>query len=90
MTNHDPTDAEMRGVCEILESISKTYPADSDEANAIRDAALAYTVVCQHDILKKKYQGLRRALGGDLTEEMKTALRRCGIEPDDLEDDVPS
>ena len=89
MTSQDPPDAEMRRVCAILESISKTYPPDSDEAGAIRDAALAYTVVYQHDILKKKYQNLRRALGGDLTEEMKTALRRCGIEPDDLDDDVP-
>jgi hypothetical protein len=61
---------------------------DSDEANAIRDAALAYTIVCQHEILKTKYRSLRLALGGELTDEMKAALRRLGIEPDDLEDGV--
>ena len=78
----------MQRVCAILESISKAHPAGSDEANAIREAALAYTVVHQHEILKKKYQGLRLALGGELTDEMKAALRRYGIEPDDLEDEA--
>jgi hypothetical protein len=80
----------MRRVCAILETISKAYPADSDEANAIRDAALAYTVVHQHETLRKRYRSLRLALGGDLTDEMKADLRRHGIEPDDLEGDTPS
>ena len=89
MTTQDPSNAEMERVSAILESVSKAYPVDSDEANAIRDAALAYTIVCQHEILKTKYRSLRLALGGELTDEMKAALRRLGIEPDDLEDDVP-
>jgi hypothetical protein len=89
MTTQDPSEAEMERVCAILESISEAYPADSDEANAIRDAALAYTVVHQHNALKRAYQRLRLALGGDLTDEMKADLRRHGIEPDDLENDVP-
>ena len=58
MTDQDPSDAEMQRVCAILETISKTYPIDSDEANAIRDAALAYTIVHQHEALKKKLQEL--------------------------------
>jgi hypothetical protein len=89
MTSRDPSDAEIQRVCAILESISKAFPADSDEANAIRDAALAYAVVHQHDALKKSYQGLRLALGGDLTDKMKADLRHYGIEPDVLDDDVP-
>ena len=80
----------MQRVCSILQVISKRYPADSDEANAIRDAALAYTVVRQHDALKKAYERLRLAFGGELTDEMKADLRRHGIEPDDLEDDASS
>jgi hypothetical protein len=88
MTTQDPSNAEMERVSAILESVSKAYPVDSDEANAIRDAALAYTIVCQHEILKTKYRSLRLALGGELTDEMKAALRRLGIEPDDLEDGV--
>jgi hypothetical protein len=61
----------------------------SDEANAIRDAALAYIVVHQHDTLKKKYQDLRLAVGGDMTDEMKADLRRHGIEPDEIDCERP-
>ena len=56
MTDQDPSDAKLQRVCTILETISKTYPVDSDEANAIRDAALAYTIVHQHEALKKNYK----------------------------------
>ena len=89
MTDQDPSDAEIRRVWRILHSISKAYPADSGEAKAIKDAALAFIVVHQHENLKKRYQDFRLAVGGDLTAEMKADLRRHGIEPDDLEDDVP-
>lgn len=89
MTDQGPSDAEMQRVCAILETISKTYPVDSDEANAIRDAALAYTIVHQHEALKKNYKKLRLAFGGNLTDEMKADLRRHGIEPDDLEENTP-
>jgi hypothetical protein len=90
VTDQDPSDAEIRRVCGILESVSRNYPPDSDEANAIRDAALAYTVVHQHETLRKRYRSMRLALGGELTDEMKADLRRQGIEPDDLDDDAPS
>ncbi len=90
MTDHASSDAEIRTVCAILESISKSYPAGSAEADAIRDAALAYIVVHQHEILKRKYESLRLALGGAVTDETKAALRRVGVEPDDLEDDAAS
>ena len=90
MSSHDPSESQMtKGLLDPRIDL-QGYPADSDEANAIRDAALAYTVVHQHDALKKAYERLRLAFGGDLTEEMKADLRRHGIEPDDLEDDASS
>ena len=54
---------------------------------AIRDAALAYTLVQQREALKKQYWQLRCTLGGQLSEEMEANLRRHGIEPDDLDND---
>jgi hypothetical protein len=58
MTTREPSDVEMDRVCTILASISTAYPADSAEANAIRDAALAYTVVHRHNALMQAYQRL--------------------------------
>jgi hypothetical protein len=81
------TDEEIQRVCSILESISKVYPSDSDEALAIRDAANAYILVQHHEALKKAYQKLLLALGGQLSDEMEAKLRSIGIEPDDLDDD---
>ena len=80
-------EAEIGRVCGILKSIANRFSPDSAENLAIRDAALAFTIVHQHKQLKKSYEKLRTAFGGELTEEMKADLRRHGIEPDDLEDD---
>ena len=79
------SDTKIREVCSILESIAKQYPPDSKNAQAIRDAALAYIAVHQHNRIKKSYDRLRVAFGGSLTEEMKADLRRHGIEPDESE-----
>jgi hypothetical protein len=81
------TDEEIRRVCSILESIAKNYPSDSDEALAIGDAAGAYILVQQRGALKKAYEQLLHASGGQLSDEMKAKLRRIGIEPDELDDD---
>ena len=88
VSQHGALDKEMRRVCSILESIVKNYAPDSDEASAIRDAALAYTVVQQREALRKQYWRLRLAFGGQISEEMKVDLRRHGIEPDDLESEI--
>lgn len=85
VTSENGFDAELHRACAILESVEKQYPPDSEEALAIRDAALAYIVVHQQDRLKRSYDRLRAALGGTLTEEMKADLRRHGIEPDEME-----
>ncbi|MEN6497669.1 MAG: hypothetical protein ABFD16_25500 [Thermoguttaceae bacterium] len=87
-SGHDAIDEEMRRVCSILEAIGKNYAPDSDEGIAIRDAALAYIVVQQRDALRKQYWRLRCACGGQISEELKADLRRHGIEPNDLENEI--
>ena len=79
--------AEMERICGILERISRQYPSDSDESLAIRNAALAFTVVTQNALLRKAYDKLLLAFGGTLTEEMRDDLRRRGIDPDTLDDE---
>jgi hypothetical protein len=74
-------------VCAILESVAKGFAPNSEESLAIRDAALAYQLVQLHGNLKKSYDKLKLACGGQLTDEMKADLRRHGIDPDALEDD---
>jgi hypothetical protein len=79
-------DNEIERVCSVLENLARKCAPGSEEEKAIRDAALAYQVVWQHDILKRNYLRLRDSFEGPLTDEMKADLRRHGIEPDELED----
>lgn len=83
----DPQETAIHRVCAVLESIANRFPPDSVESLAIRDAALAYTVVQQHDRLKVAYEKLRTAFDGVLTDEMKNDLRRHGIDPDEMDDE---
>jgi hypothetical protein len=85
MTRNGDSEAEMARMCSILESIAKQYPPDSDEALAIRDAALAYIAVRQHKAMQRSYDKLRTAFGGSHGEVVKADLRRHGIDPDELE-----
>ena len=80
-------DEAMRRLCAILESVAKNYPADSEEAHAIRDAAAAYTVVRQQRTLKKRYQELVYLFDGQLTPQLEALLRAQGIDPDEFTDD---
>lgn len=78
-------------ICSVLESIAANYPTDSVEAEALADAARAYTLVIQQRSLKKQYLKLRATLGGQLSEEVEQKLRQHGIDPDLLEaEDGPS
>jgi hypothetical protein len=81
-------DGDIRRVCAILERVAAAWPADSEEAKAVEQAAFAYTIVQQHRVLKAIYDEMRT--GGDLTEEMKANLRRHGIDPDALEAEEPA
>jgi hypothetical protein len=85
--NHLSVESDIQRVCDILESVANRFERDSDESTAIRVAAIAYTVVRLHKSMKKSYEKLRFASGGQLTDEMKAKLRSHGIEPSDLEDD---
>jgi len=85
-TNSNMSQEELERVCSILKSISKNYAPDSDEAIAIRDAAIAYTVVYQRRWLARAYWRLRFALSRDTPEmaRVEAQLRRLDIEPDEL------
>jgi len=85
----DDYEAEIYRVCGILERIAEGFAPGSGEALAIRDAALAYTIVQQRKNLQKSHAKLLAAFGGQLTDEKKNDLRRQGIDPDELEDEEP-
>ena len=87
MSEVESLDAEIRRVCAILESVAATFPPESEHALAIRDAALAYTIVSQHQAMLRSYEKLKLALDGHLSEEMKADLRHHGIDPDSLDDE---
>lgn len=81
-----PLEADLHRMGAILESIAARFPPDSEEASAIRDAALAYSVVRMHRATRESYEKLRAAFDGELTEKMKADLRRHGINPESLGD----
>lgn len=85
MTN-DESEQEIYRVCGILESIAAQYPEDSPEYLAVRDAAVAFTIVNQHKQLLTSYRRRRELMnGGDFTAEEKAAFKSRGIDVDALE-----
>lgn len=82
----DDTDAEIRRVCAILESVASQFPPSSAEHQAIADAASAFILVQQHAALSSAYRALKAAEGGELSAGMVTRLRRMGIDPDEFDD----
>jgi hypothetical protein len=86
----DDSDKETRRVCSILDRVAARYPSDSEESQAIRDAATAFILVQQKAALKASYERLVLASGGELSEEMKINLRRIGIDPDAPDEDKVS
>ncbi|MCE5268078.1 MAG: hypothetical protein LLG00_09355 [Planctomycetaceae bacterium] len=88
MSVTDETYERIRRVCSILESIACKYAPESNEALAVRDAASAYILVHQRESLRKAYEQLKAAEGGQLSDEMKAKLRRVGIDPDDLDEEI--
>ncbi|RLS43880.1 MAG: hypothetical protein DWH81_01830 [Planctomycetota bacterium] len=87
--NLSPLEADIWRVCEILRSVADGFPPESEQSRAIRDAAFAYQAVQFHNSMKKSYEKLRNASGGELTDEMRANLRSHGIDPDAFEDDEP-
>jgi hypothetical protein len=76
-------------VCAILESVANQFAPESDEALAMRDAAMAYATVRHNQELKIGYDHLCSLFEGGLTDEMKGRLQRRGIDTNELEvDDI--
>jgi hypothetical protein len=82
----DETDAEIRRVCSLLESVAEQYPDGSPESDAIADAAQAFLLVRQHKVLARAYRRLKAAHNGELDDEMIAKLRSVGIDEAELED----
>ena len=80
-------DDEVARVLAILEKIAATFPPESEQSLAIRDAAWAFSTVQRHKGMKASYDKMRIASGGELTEEMKAQIRSHWIDPDDFEYD---
>lgn len=79
--NINYTEADIEKVCSILQTISKQYASDSNEAHALKDAAQAFIFLVHHTTLKsafEKYQdAFKRPLGPAEIEHLKS----MGIKP---------
>lgn len=74
---------EFEKVCQILESIAQTFPDDSEEAKAIKEAAEAYIFLNLHIRLRGAHDAFRQAGLEGLTEEQEQYLRGMGVDPDE-------
>jgi hypothetical protein len=81
-------EAELRMIGDILESIAAGFPPDSKEALAIRDAALAYSIIRMDKELWQRFQGLHfdRKITDEEIGELNAKLRSYGIDPDERVD----
>jgi hypothetical protein len=85
-------EADLHRIGDILESIAAGFPPDSKEALAIRDAALAYSMIRMDGELWRRFQEWHfdREITDDDIAELNAKLRLYGIDPDepvDGEDD---
>ncbi|MFO1021569.1 MAG: hypothetical protein U0903_12865 [Planctomycetales bacterium] len=85
MTDDAENEKELFRVSAILESIAAQYPEDSPECLAIRDAALAFSIVNHHKFLLAQFRASRELLGGEISEETKQHFKARGIDFDALE-----
>src|SRR5436190_22173346 len=78
-------DADLHRIGDILESIAAGFPPDSKEFLAIRDAALAYSIVRMDKAMWQRYQQLHfdREITDEEMDEMNGKLRSYGIDPDE-------
>lgn len=81
----DSSSDEISRVCRVLERIALSYGDDSEERSAIRDGALAYTVVFQHQATLKAFAKLQAAFGGRISDAMRAKLKERGIDAEALE-----
>jgi hypothetical protein len=84
---HDKTpqaNPDFEAIASILETIAGTFPDESNEARAIRDATEAYLFLHLHLKLRRSYEAFRQAGLGGLTAAQNEHLREMGI---DVQDD---
>jgi hypothetical protein len=74
---------EFERVCEILATIAKTFPEDSEQVKAIKEAAEAYIFLQLHLKLRNAYEAYRQMSLDVLTDEQEQHLREMGIDPDE-------
>ena len=73
-------EAEIVRTCSILERIASQYEPTSAEHQAIRDAALAFSIVLQWKSLRASFQKLKSATDGELPDHVVDQLRSMGID----------
>ena len=81
--NSPDLNTEFEIVCTVLESVAKTYPEDSEEAKAVKEAAYAYVFLQLHSKLRRSYEAFRQTCVKGLTNEQKQNLRDMGIDPEE-------
>lgn len=81
----DSSSDEITRVCRVLEQVALSYGDDSEERIAIRDAALAYTVVFQHQATLRAFAKLQAAFGGRISDAMRAKLKEHGVDVEALE-----
>ena len=80
---HDETphaNPEFEAICSILEAIAGSFPDESKEARAIRDATDAYVFLQLHLKLRRSYEASRKAGLRGLTAAQTEHLREMGID----------
>jgi hypothetical protein len=77
-------EADLHRIGDILQSIAAGIPPDSKEALAIRDAALAYSILRMDKRLWQRFQELHfdRKITDEEMGELNAKLRSYGIDPD--------
>jgi hypothetical protein len=79
VSDAEAMDREIRATCTIVESVAWSYPRDSAEREAIREAADAFIYLRLHKGLKKSYRAFRRKCTKPLTKAQKQVLKRAGV-----------
>lgn len=79
--NINYTEADIEKICSILQTISKQYPDDSNEAHALKNAAQAFTFLVQHSTLKSAFEKYQDASKRPLNPAEIDHLKSMGIKP---------
>ena len=79
MTTDD--ESELHRLCDLLRGVTKQFPSDSPQAEALTKASFGLTLAFIHG-LRPEIEDLMLGVGRPLTEAQKEHLRSLGIDPD--------